>query len=109
MSLYGTRARQCASAKNSGPSKPSSYNSGSSSQKHAAADTDAKYQGPPSQSSIPVMSKPNMHMFDRYGHHDSTLPAKPQQDVERRANTLPLPVPIQCRANARLYLRSATK
>ncbi|KAG1854531.1 hypothetical protein F4604DRAFT_1932798 [Suillus subluteus] len=99
MSTFGTQARKCASAKSS---KQSSYSSGSSSQKHVAADTDAKHRG-----TIPIMSKFDMHKFDRYGEPASTLPVQNlKPEVERRSNTLP--VPVQCAANARIYLRSQT-
>lgn len=102
MSTFGTQARKCASAKSS---KKSSYSSASSSSHTLVAtpDTNAKHQG-----TIPVMSKVDMHKFDRYGEPASTLPAQnKKQEVEKRSNTLP--VPIQCAANARIYLRSQTK
>ncbi|KIK42346.1 hypothetical protein CY34DRAFT_12414 [Suillus luteus UH-Slu-Lm8-n1] len=104
MSTFGTQARKCASAKSS---KKSSYSSASSSSHTLVAtpDTNAKYQGT---INIPVMSKVDMHKFDRYGEPASTLPAQnKKQEVEKRSNTLP--VPIQCAANARIYLRSQTK
>ncbi|KAG1830642.1 hypothetical protein EV424DRAFT_1534981 [Suillus variegatus] len=98
MSTFGTQARRCANTKSS---KQSSCSSDSSSHKDiAAADTDAKHRG-----TIPVMSKLHMHIFDRYGEPSSTLPTKnKKQEVQQRSHTLP--VPIQCAANARIYLRS---
>ncbi|KAG1761529.1 hypothetical protein EDD22DRAFT_953990 [Suillus occidentalis] len=91
MSTFGTQARKCASAKSS---KKSSYSSASSSSHTLVAtpDTNAKYQG--------TINIP-------YGEPASTLPAQNKQEVEKRSNTLP--VPIQCAANARIYLRSQTK
>lgn len=101
MSTFGTQARKCASAKSS---KQSSHSASSSLQKNVApADANAQYRG-----TIPVMSKFDMRQFDRCGEPASMLPVQNiKQEVERRSNTLPVPVP--CAANARIHLRSQTK
>ncbi|KAG1820919.1 uncharacterized protein BJ212DRAFT_1297400 [Suillus subaureus] len=100
MSTCGTQARKCASAKSS---KQSSHSSGSSSRKNiATADANAERRG-----SIPIMSKFDMHQFDRYGEPASTSPVQNLKPEVGRSNTLP--VPVQCAGNARIYLRTQTK